>query len=91
MAMTSSTDVIGSLAKTAEDAALVLEVIAGPDGYDATAAAESIPDYQKRAFAGYQGLENRIAGRIFLRLDLDPDVKKMIMAAVKELEGQGRK
>lgn len=37
IAMTSSTDVIGILAKTADDAAEVLRVIAGEDGFDATA------------------------------------------------------
>lgn len=37
MAMTSSTDVIGVLAKTAADAAEVLKIIAGPDEFDATA------------------------------------------------------
>lgn len=36
VAMTSSTDVPGPLAKTAEDARIVLEIISGPDGQDAT-------------------------------------------------------
>ncbi len=37
IAMTSSTDVIGILAKTADDAAVVLQTIAGEDKFDATA------------------------------------------------------
>ncbi len=37
IAMTSSTDVVGVLAKTAADAAAVLQVIAGEDNFDATA------------------------------------------------------
>ncbi len=38
LSMTSSTDVIGPLAKSAYDAAMVLDVIAGPDELDATTA-----------------------------------------------------
>jgi aspartyl-tRNA(Asn)/glutamyl-tRNA(Gln) amidotransferase subunit A len=45
MAMTSSTDVPGPIAKTAEDAALVLAVMAGHDKYDATTPEEPVPDY----------------------------------------------
>jgi len=37
IAMTSSTDVVGVLAKTAGDAAIVLQIIAGQDKFDATA------------------------------------------------------
>ncbi len=38
LSMTSSTDVIGPLTKTAYDAAMVMEVISGPDSLDATSA-----------------------------------------------------
>ena len=36
VAMASSTDVIGPLTKTVEDAAYILEIIAGKDRYDGT-------------------------------------------------------
>jgi aspartyl-tRNA(Asn)/glutamyl-tRNA(Gln) amidotransferase subunit A len=45
MAMTSSTDVPGALAKTVEDAALVLQVMAGHDKNDASTPEEQVPDY----------------------------------------------
>ncbi len=47
MSMTSSTDVIGPLAKSAYDAALVLKNIAGRDNLDATSAPEGIMAYEK--------------------------------------------
>ena len=45
MAMTSSTDVPGPITKTAEDAALVLQVMAGHDKYDASTPEEPVPNY----------------------------------------------
>jgi aspartyl-tRNA(Asn)/glutamyl-tRNA(Gln) amidotransferase subunit A len=44
MAMTSSTDVVGVIAKTAADAKEVMRVIAGGDNYDSTAQTKIIPD-----------------------------------------------
>lgn len=45
LAMTSSNDCPGPLTKTAEDAGIVLSVIAGHDKYDATTPDEPVPDY----------------------------------------------
>ncbi len=45
--MASSTDSPGPLAKTVEDAALVLNTIAGPDKYDATTSPKPAPDFTK--------------------------------------------
>ena len=47
LSMTSSTDVIGPLAKTAYDAALILKTIAGHDELDATSAPEEVNNYKK--------------------------------------------
>jgi aspartyl-tRNA(Asn)/glutamyl-tRNA(Gln) amidotransferase subunit A len=47
IAMTSSTDVPGPLAKTIQDAALIQAVISGTDRYDATTVDEPIKDYIK--------------------------------------------
>ncbi len=46
MAMTSSTDVAGSLTKTVEDAALVLKGMAGVDKNDATTVDRQVDDYE---------------------------------------------
>jgi aspartyl-tRNA(Asn)/glutamyl-tRNA(Gln) amidotransferase subunit A len=47
VAYASSFDVIGVFSKQIEDAALVLEVIAGQDEYDSTAASKEVPAYSQ--------------------------------------------
>ena len=54
LSMTSSTDVVGSLAKTVYDAALVLKAIAGNDDRDATTAPEAIEAYEKETVSNEQ-------------------------------------
>ena len=54
LAFASSLDQIGPLAVTVDDAAAVLSVIAGHDGYDATSAAYPVPDWTTGG--GAQGL-----------------------------------
>lgn len=45
MSMASSLDTIGPITKTVEDAALVLEAIAGNDSFDATTSSRDVPRY----------------------------------------------
>lgn len=45
IAYASSFDTVGPIAKTVEDCALVLEVIAGPDNFDATCSSLTVPKY----------------------------------------------
>jgi aspartyl-tRNA(Asn)/glutamyl-tRNA(Gln) amidotransferase subunit A len=47
VAFASSLDQIGPMARTAEDAALLLEIIAGPDPHDATCAPVAVPAYAR--------------------------------------------
>jgi aspartyl-tRNA(Asn)/glutamyl-tRNA(Gln) amidotransferase subunit A len=57
MAMTSSTDVPGVLAKTAEDIAFVLRVMAGHDKYDASTPEEPVGDYAEEFNQDVEGLK----------------------------------
>ncbi|HAF62615.1 MAG TPA: Asp-tRNA(Asn)/Glu-tRNA(Gln) amidotransferase GatCAB subunit A [Anaerolineaceae bacterium] len=63
IAFGSSLDCPGPLARTVKDAALMLQVIAGADKADATAAMKDVPDYLK-------DIEKDIAG---MRIGLSPD------------------
>ena len=47
IAMASSTDSPGPLTKTTEDAAIIMEIIAGNDPFDATSSPEEVPNYAK--------------------------------------------
>jgi aspartyl-tRNA(Asn)/glutamyl-tRNA(Gln) amidotransferase subunit A len=56
LAFASSLDQIGPLANSVEDAALVLQVIAGHDPSDATSSHEPVPDYLASVERGVSGL-----------------------------------
>ena len=56
LAFASSLDQIGPLTHTVEDAALVLQVIAGHDPHDATSSTEPVPDYSSGIDRGVTGL-----------------------------------
>jgi len=51
-----SLDVAGPLCRTTEDAALILAVLAGPDGKDEATRDLPVPDYARHRDAGVQGL-----------------------------------
>ncbi|MCK5510844.1 Asp-tRNA(Asn)/Glu-tRNA(Gln) amidotransferase subunit GatA [Candidatus Parcubacteria bacterium] len=86
IAMTSSTDVPGPIAKTAEDAKIVMDAIAGVDKNDATTV-----DVQKNSSGGtINGKKIGIPKECFDK-GLDNDVKKIVMQAVAEYEKQGCK
>jgi aspartyl-tRNA(Asn)/glutamyl-tRNA(Gln) amidotransferase subunit A len=57
VAMASSTDSPGVLAKTVEDASLVLNTFAGPDPRDATCNQESAPDFTQFLDQDIKGLK----------------------------------
>jgi aspartyl-tRNA(Asn)/glutamyl-tRNA(Gln) amidotransferase subunit A len=86
VAMASSTDVIGPLAKTVEDAALVLDVMAGPDDLDSTTIARQ-EDYTDLN----DSLEGKKIGVIkeYLGEGLSPEVKQVIEDAVSKLRQAG--
>lgn len=84
MAMASSLDVIGPLAKTVEDAEIIYNVIRGKDVLDATTAESKI---QHSAF-GIQNLRIGLPKEYFGE-GLNPEVKKVIESAIKKMEDAG--
>ena len=69
IAFASSLDCPGPVARTVRDAALMLQVIAGADPHDATAASVPVPDY-------LAALEQDVRG---LRIGLSPDYFRMTL------------
>ncbi len=88
IAMTSSTDVPGPLAKTVEDAAIVLKTIAGHDKYDSTTPVESAPDYLQTLNNSIKGLKIGLPQEYFAK-GIDPEVAKAIKGAISKLESLG--
>src|SRR3990167_7342613 len=86
IAMASSTDVIGPLTRSVEDAALVLDVMAGKDEFDSTTI--------ERGKEGYTDLAGNLKGKKIGLIKeyfdgLDEDVKKVIDAATIKLKKAG--
>lgn len=87
VAMASSTDTIGPLARTVEDAALVLDVIAGKDELDSTSIDRDTTPYTDLSF----DLKGKKIGLIkeYMGEGLDPGVKQQILAATEAMKKAG--
>ena len=87
IAMASSTDVIGPLTKSVEDAALVLDVMSGKDDLDSTTI--------ERDRDSYYQLDGEIKGKKigvikeYFMAGLDPDVERTINASIDKLKSAG--
>ncbi len=90
VAFASSLDQIGPFAKDVEDAALMLQAIAGHDPMDSTSAAVPVPDYAAGLGQGVEGLKVGIPAEYFIE-GLDPEVETAVRAAIEILKGLGAK
>ncbi|MFK7694401.1 Asp-tRNA(Asn)/Glu-tRNA(Gln) amidotransferase subunit GatA [Paenibacillus sp. HJGM_3] len=88
VAFASSLDQIGPLTKNVEDAAYVLQSIAGHDPMDSTSANVDIPDYIGALTGDVKGLRIAVP-REYLGAGVDPKVKEAVLAALQVLEGLG--
>ncbi|MFH2085610.1 MAG: amidase family protein [bacterium] len=73
VAYASSMDTVGPFAKTAEDLATVLAVIAGSDPYDATTSSESVPNYSQEIARSPKKLRIGVAPEMFNE-GLNPEI-----------------
>ncbi len=88
IAFASSLDQAGPFARTAEDAAMLLNVMAGFDENDSTSVDRAAPDYTKNLNDSIKGLRIGIPKEFFGE-GLDSEVAKHIQAALKEYEKLG--
>lgn len=88
VAFASSLDQIGPLTKNVEDAAYVLQAIAGHDPKDSTSANVAIPDYISSLTGDVKGLRIAVP-KEYIGKGVDPRVKEAVMSALKVLEGLG--
>lgn len=90
IAMGSSLDSPGPMAKTVADAALLLEILAGKDPFDATTSSRPADKYTSYTGKGVKGLRIGIAEE-YLLPQMKSDVKKLIKDAGKIFESLGAK
>ncbi|MCL4112214.1 UNVERIFIED_CONTAM: hypothetical protein GTU68_016506 [Idotea baltica] len=88
VAFASSLDQIGPLTKSVEDAALLLEVIAGSEAKDSTCLDEPVPKYSEFVGQDIKGLKVGLPKEYFAE-GLDPRVKERVEKAIQYLESQG--
>jgi aspartyl-tRNA(Asn)/glutamyl-tRNA(Gln) amidotransferase subunit A len=88
VAFASSLDQIGPITKDVRDAAILMNIIAGPDKYDSTALDDAVPDFTAALEKGVKGLRLGLPKEYFIE-GLDPEVEKTVREAVANLEGQG--
>ncbi|HWN17170.1 MAG TPA: Asp-tRNA(Asn)/Glu-tRNA(Gln) amidotransferase subunit GatA, partial [Candidatus Dormibacteraeota bacterium] len=88
IAFASSLDQVGPFARDAEDAALMLGVIAGADPMDATAIDVPVPDYRAALGQGIEGLRLGVPAEYFMD-GMDPEVEQAVRTAIATLEKLG--
>ncbi len=89
VAFASSFDQIGVLSKNCNDAALVLEVMAGKDGHDATSSYHPVTDYSaEMSSISVEGLKIGVPKEYFPE-SLNSDVSRIVKGKLNSLRDQG--
>lgn len=88
IAYASSLDQGGPMARSAEDAALLMQVMAGFDSKDSTSVDQAIPDYSASLNDSLQGLKIGLP-KEFFSADLDNRMASTLQAAVEEYRKLG--
>ena len=88
MPLSQSLDTVGPLAQTAEDCALLLGLMAGPDPEDPTASAAPVQDYLAATKASPKGLKIGVPKSFYVD-DLHADVAKALDATLAVLKAEG--
>ncbi len=88
-AFASSLDQVGPMTKSVEDAALILQVLAGHDEMDGTTPREPVPDYSAAVRgASFKGMKIGLPREYFID-GLDPEVKRITDEAVAACTAAG--
>ncbi len=88
IAYASSFDQIGPLTKTIDDAALVLEVIAGADEFDSTVSSKPVSEYTKHT-ASNKKIKIAYIKDCLDSEALDPTIKNKVTQTIEKLKQQG--
>ncbi len=88
IAMASSLDQIGPLAKTVEDASIVFDAIKGPDQFDSSSALAQTEPLTPHLDASIKGIRIGVPKEYFID-GMDADVERAVRDAIKHLESLG--
>ena len=88
IAMASSLDSPGPIAKTVTDCALVAQTMAGHDPLDSTTPNVPVPNYQEALKRDISGLKIGVPQEYFQE-GIEPEVEKLVRRAIRQLEELG--
>ncbi len=88
MSMASSLDTVGIFSQTAEDAALLLQTIAGHDAHDSTSSAEPVPHYFQHCRQPSESLKIGLPKQYYLA-GLDERIRKLLEQTIERLKKKG--
>lgn len=88
IAYASSFDQIGIFANTVADAALLLEIMSGPDEYDSTVSQQPVPSYSNQLDTGKK-FRFAYFKEALEHPGIDPEIAAAIRATIIELQEQG--
>jgi len=88
MPLSYSLDTVGPLARTVEDCALMLQVLAGPDPADPTASTRAVPNYLSACRKPAKGLRIGVPRRFFWD-DMDKAIGRTLENALAVFRGLG--
>jgi aspartyl-tRNA(Asn)/glutamyl-tRNA(Gln) amidotransferase subunit A len=88
MPLSQSLDTVGPLARTAEDCALLLGLMAGVDPEDPTAVDAPVPDYMAATTGSIKGVRIGVPSAFYVD-DLDADVARILDDTIAVLKREG--
>jgi aspartyl-tRNA(Asn)/glutamyl-tRNA(Gln) amidotransferase subunit A len=88
MPLSQSLDTVGPLARSAEDCALLMGLMAGADPEDPTTAHLPVPDYVAATQASMKGIRIGVPTAFYVD-DLDPEVARVLDETVATLQAEG--
>jgi aspartyl-tRNA(Asn)/glutamyl-tRNA(Gln) amidotransferase subunit A len=88
IAFASSLDQVGTFGRTVQDAATLLNVIAGYDEKDSTSMSIAVPDYAAMLTGEIKGLRVGVPKEYFVA-GMQPEVEQRVRAAIEQLRSLG--
>ena len=89
IAYASSFDQVGPITKSVEDAALLLEIMAGADDYDSTLSTAAVPSYSNRLAADSSKKKIAYIQQAITSPGVDPEVKSTLVLYIDKLRADG--
>lgn len=89
IAYASSFDQIGPITKSVEDAAIIMEVMAGKDGFDSTASSQVVPAYSKELNTHSKKYKIAYLKDCLESPGLDKEIKSRIDVVIAKLKQEG--